>query len=76
LKENNQASAKVKEVKLKTLRRDFENIKQKENECVSDYCVRFEAILNKMDTLGEDLEKANMIKKLLSTLIEKANMIN
>lgn len=39
LKEGYQGSVKVKEVKLQTLRRDFENLTQLENESMGDYCV-------------------------------------
>ena len=61
----------MKEVKLQTLRREFENMKQEEKETAGDYCVRVKAIINKMATLGEKIEKEVVIKKVLRTLIEK-----
>ena len=61
----------MKEVKLQTLRREFENMKQEEKETAGDYCVRVKAIVNKMGTLGEKVEKEVVIKKVLRTLTEK-----
>jgi hypothetical protein len=39
---------KVRAIKLQTLRRDFENMKMKENESVKDYSTRFLELLNQM----------------------------
>ena len=69
LREGYQGSLKLKEVKLQTLRREFENMKQEE-ETVEDYYVRVKAIVNKMATLREKIEKEVFIKKVLRTLIE------
>ena len=57
LREGYQGSLKVKEVKLQTLRREFENMMQEEKETIREYCVRVKAIVNKMATLGEKTEK-------------------
>lgn len=46
-------------------------MKQEEKETTRDYCVRVKAIINKMSTLGEKIEKEVVIKKVLITLIEK-----
>jgi len=71
LKAGFQGSDQVKEVKLQTLRTEFENLRMKESEKASDYCVRVKEIVNKMLTLGETLEKAIVIKKILRSLTKK-----
>eukprot|EP00253_Pinus_taeda_P026479 PITA_26479 len=53
LQKSYQGSDQVNVVKLQTLKRDFENLKMQEAECVSDYCVRVKGVVNKMATLGE-----------------------
>jgi len=71
LREGYQGSLKVKEVKLQTLTRKFKNMKQKEKETIRDYCVRVKAIINKIATLVEKIEKEIVIKKVLRTLTKK-----
>ena len=71
LKAGFQGSDQVKEVKLQTLRTEFENVRMKENEKASDYCVRVKEIVNKMLTLGETLDKAIIIKKILRSLTKR-----
>ena len=71
LKAGFQGSDQVKEVKLQTLRIEFENLKMKESEKASDYYVKVKEIVNKMLTLGETLEKAIVIKKILRSLTKK-----
>jgi hypothetical protein len=48
LQEEFQGDKKVRAIKLQTLRRDFENMKMKENESVKDYSTRFLELLNQM----------------------------
>ena len=71
LKVGFQGSDQVKEVKLQTLRIEFENLKMKESEKTSDYYVRVKEIMNKMLTLGETLDKPIVIKKNLRSLTKK-----
>ena len=40
LKDGYQGSNQVKQVRIKPLKRDFENLKMKDDEKVVDYCVR------------------------------------
>lgn len=51
-KEEFQGSDQVKEVKLQTLRINFDTLKMKETKKASDYCVKVKDIINKMSTLG------------------------
>ena len=46
-------------------------MKQKEKETIRDYCVRVKAIINKIATLVEKIEKEIVIKKVLRTLTKK-----
>lgn len=71
LKEGYQGGVKVKEVKLQNLRRDFENLKQNENESVGDYYVRVKSIVNKMDILSDEIDKDLVIKKVVRKLLTK-----
>lgn len=65
----------MKEIKLQTLRRDFENLKPEEEETIGDYCVKVKSIVNKMTTLREKIEKKVAIKKVLITLTKRYNYV-
>lgn len=63
----------MKQVTLQTLKRDFENLKKKEEESVGDYCVRVQDCVDKMKTLGEIVTNEVMVKKVLRSLLPKWN---
>jgi len=46
LQEEFQGDKKIRAIKLQTLRRDFENMRMKENESVKDYSTRFLELVN------------------------------
>jgi hypothetical protein len=75
LQESYQGSDQVKFVKLQTLKREFKNLNMQEAENVSDYCLRVKDVVNKMDTLGEIVEKEVLIKTVLRYLTLRWNHV-
>jgi hypothetical protein len=70
LQEEFQGDKKVRAIKLQTLRRDFENMRMKENESVKDYSTRFLELINQMKAYGEDTDR-RIVEKILISLHEK-----
>lgn len=75
LKQGFQGSTQIKQVRLQTLKRDFENLKMREEENVGDYCVRVKSCVDKMKTLGEEISNEVIVKKVLRTLPPKWNHV-
>ncbi|XP_074328383.1 uncharacterized protein LOC141666292 [Apium graveolens] len=67
--------AKVRTIKLQTLRRELENIKMKENETLNDFSTRFFELINQMKSFGEDITDKRQVEKILVCLPEKFNNI-
>lgn len=74
-KDGYQGSNQVKQVRIQNLKRDFENLKMKDDEKVADYCVRVQTYVNKMKTLGEEIENEVVVKKVLISLLPKWNLV-
>ncbi|XP_070039099.1 uncharacterized protein [Nicotiana tomentosiformis] len=66
---------KVRKVKGQTLRADFEVLKMKESECISDYCSKVKAVANQLRRYGEDIEDVCMVEKIFRTLTPKFNFV-
>ena len=75
LKQGFQGSTQIKQVRLQTLKRDFENLKMKEEEHVGDYCVRVKSCVDKMKIHGEEISNEVIMKKVLRILLPKWNHI-
>lgn len=75
LKTEFQGSAKVIEVKLQSLRSDFENLSMDAKENVQDYLSRASSIVNKMRSYGETISDQTVVKKVLRTLNSKFDLI-
>ena len=75
LKDGYQGINQVKQVRIQTLKRDFENLKMKDDEKVTDYCVRVQTCVNKMKSLGEEIENEVVVKKVLRSLLPKWNSV-
>ena len=63
------------QARLQTLKRDFENLKMKEDEHVGDYCVRVKTCVDKMKTLREDIANEVVVKKVLRSILSKWNNV-
>jgi hypothetical protein len=71
LQEEFQGDKKVRVIKLQTFKRDFENMRMKENESVKDYSTRFLELVNQMKAYGEDMINCIIVEKILISLNEK-----
>lgn len=66
-----QGVSKVKTVKLQNLRRDFENLKMKDNESEDAFMTQVMSIVNQLWQYGDDVEYNRVIEKLLRSLPKK-----
>ncbi|KAG8492389.1 hypothetical protein CXB51_009729 [Gossypium anomalum] len=71
LKEEFQGTERTRQQQLLNLRRDFENLKMKEEETVKQYFDRIMAVVNSIRLLGEQFEEVRIVEKVLSTLPER-----
>jgi hypothetical protein len=68
-----EGNEKVKDAKLQTDRVQFEQLKMKEDETVGKYFLRIEELVNAMKTLGEKIEEASLVQKILRSLPDRFN---
>jgi hypothetical protein len=68
-----EGNEKVKDVKLQTYRLKFEQLKMNEDETISRYFLRVEELVNSMKGLGEKIEEAFLVQKILRSLLDKFN---
>jgi hypothetical protein len=66
-----QGVSKVKTVKLQNLRRDFENLKMKDNESVDTFMTQVMNVVNQLRQYGDDIETKRVIEKVLRSLPKK-----
>ncbi|XP_017632675.1 uncharacterized protein LOC108475201 [Gossypium arboreum] len=71
LKEEFQGTERTRQQQLLNLRRDFENLKMKEEETVKQYSDRIMAVVNSIRLLGEQFDEAMIVEKVLSILPER-----
>jgi hypothetical protein len=68
-----EGNEKVKGAKLQTYRLQFEQLKMKEDETVGKYFLRVEELVNAMKGLGEKIEEASLVQKILRSLPDRFN---
>jgi RNase H-fold protein (predicted Holliday junction resolvase) len=59
---------RVKQVRLQTLRGEFETLRMKESEGVSDYITRVEMVVNPLKINGEEISENRVVEKILRSL--------
>ncbi|KAA8520150.1 hypothetical protein F0562_014406 [Nyssa sinensis] len=68
LREEYEGSQRVKNVKLLTLKREFEMHKMKERETVKEYAGKLMEIVNKIKLFGESFPDSKIVEKMLISL--------
>jgi hypothetical protein len=68
-----EGNEKVKDTKLQTYRLKFEQLKMNEDETVNKYFLRVEELVNAMKGLGETIEDAFLVQKILRSLPNRFN---
>lgn len=75
MKTKHQGNARAKRMQLQALRNEFENLKMKVGESVTDYFSRTMAIVNKMRINGDALTDVAIVEKILRSMTAKFNYV-
>ncbi|CAL4903867.1 unnamed protein product [Urochloa decumbens] len=62
---------RLRDAKMQTLRLEFEGLRMKEAESVDEFAVRLTTVVNKIQTLGEDIEESYVVRKFLRAVPSK-----
>ncbi|XP_039129027.1 uncharacterized protein LOC120265208 [Dioscorea cayenensis subsp. rotundata] len=71
LKTMHMGTERIKEAKIQTLRSEFEGLRIREAETVDDFATKLTTIVNKIRALGDKMEEAYVVKKLLRAVPSK-----
>ncbi|KAL4367990.1 hypothetical protein GQ457_05G026520 [Hibiscus cannabinus] len=76
LQEEFHGDEKIRNIRLNTLRSQYDNMKMKENEDIKGYTSRFMEVVNQMKIYGEDISDAKIVQKILGSLDRKFNTMS
>ena len=68
LQQEFQGDTKVRAIKLQTLKKEFENMKMRENENLKEYFSRFMELVNQMKAYGDEMGESRLVEKILACL--------
>ncbi|GKV39214.1 hypothetical protein SLEP1_g47020 [Rubroshorea leprosula] len=75
MKKKYQGTTKTKRQQLQALRSEFEILRMKEGETVTDYFSRTMAIVNKLRTHGDKTQDVTVVEKILCSMTPKYNFV-
>ncbi|GKV32516.1 hypothetical protein SLEP1_g41114 [Rubroshorea leprosula] len=75
MKKKYQGTTKTKRQQLQALRSEFEILRMKEGETVTDYFSRTMAIVNKLRTHGDKTQDVTVVEKILRSMTPKYNFV-
>jgi len=75
MKKKYQGNARARKQQLQQLRAEFETLKMKNGESISDYFSRTMAIVNKLRIHGGKMEDLSVVEKILRSLTTKFNYV-
>ncbi|XP_019420667.1 PREDICTED: uncharacterized protein LOC109330847 [Lupinus angustifolius] len=75
LEKSYEGAAKIKKVKLQTIRRKYELLQMEERETISDYLTKILTLTNQMKACGEEVKDQSVIEKVHRTLTPKYDHI-
>ncbi|KAL8134468.1 hypothetical protein AgCh_009478 [Apium graveolens] len=56
---------RVQEVKVQTLKGEFESLMMKDSEKIEDFCLKLSGIVTNIRVLGEAMEESSVVRKIL-----------
>ena len=68
-----EGDSKVKEAKLQTYRGQFEHLRMNEDEDTTSYILQVDQLVNTIRGLGEEVDEAIIVRKILRTLPKRCN---
>ncbi|XP_073221592.1 uncharacterized protein [Cicer arietinum] len=75
LEKSLQGIDKVNQIRLQSLRGDFEALKMKDFKSISDYCSRVKTIVNQMKRYGDKIEDVHVAEKIIRSLTLKFDYV-
>ncbi|BAT83763.1 hypothetical protein VIGAN_04098100, partial [Vigna angularis var. angularis] len=75
IQEEFQGSDEVRNIKLHSLRREFELLRMKESETIKDYYSRIKEIVSQMRAYGENILDKKIVEKILISIPQKYDAI-
>lgn len=66
-----QGAERVKKARVQTLKAEFESLSMKDTEVLDDFCMKLHGLVTNIRALGEPVEEAYVVKKLLRVVPPK-----